>query len=113
MILAFHGATTMTSDLETDVDVSARAGFKALEIWAGKMDHYLETHTLEDLNGVFTRSKVKPLALNSIEFIAFRKAEYPQIQKRLHELGQNCTGDRLPDRCGRAQPLAGPQHAVG
>jgi 2-keto-myo-inositol isomerase len=78
----------MTSDLETDVDVSARAGFKALEVWAGKMDHYLETHTLEDLNGLFTGREVKPLALNSIEFIGFRKAEYPQIQKRLHELGR-------------------------
>ena len=31
MLLGFHGATTMTSDLETDVAVSAYAGFKALE----------------------------------------------------------------------------------
>ncbi len=29
-----------------------------------------------------------PLALNSIEFIAFRGSEYSQVQARLHELGR-------------------------
>jgi hypothetical protein len=32
--LAFHGATSMPCDLETDVRVMALAGFKALELWA-------------------------------------------------------------------------------
>lgn len=41
MKLAFHGATSMTADLETDLAVSARAGFQALEVWAAKMDRYL------------------------------------------------------------------------
>jgi 2-keto-myo-inositol isomerase len=88
MKLAFHGATTMTSDLETDVAVSARAGFKALEIWAKKLDRYLEAHSLEDLNALFLDYGVLPLTLNSIEFIAFRGDDYPQIQARLHELGR-------------------------
>jgi hypothetical protein len=34
MRVAFHGATTMTSDLATDVRVTADAGFGALELWA-------------------------------------------------------------------------------
>ncbi len=38
MKLAFHSATTMTSDLETDIAISAQAGFKALEVWAKKVD---------------------------------------------------------------------------
>lgn len=88
MILAFHGATTMTSDLETDVRVSARAGFKALEVWAAKMDHYLGAHPLADLQALFADHAIQPLALNSIEFIAFRGAEYSQIQARLHTLGR-------------------------
>jgi 2-keto-myo-inositol isomerase len=88
MILAFHGATTMTSDLETDVAVSAKAGFKALEVWAVKMDRYLATHSLADLKTLFADQQVSPLALNSIEFIAFRGEEYAGIQKRLHELGR-------------------------
>jgi 2-keto-myo-inositol isomerase len=88
MELAFHSATTMTSDLETDVAVTARAGFKALEVWAGKIDRYLSVHTLVDLKLLFVEHGVKPLALNSIEFITFRGSEYAQVRERLHELGK-------------------------
>jgi hypothetical protein len=44
MLLGFHGATTMTSDLETDVRVSREAGYKGLELWADKVYKFLETH---------------------------------------------------------------------
>lgn len=88
MKLAFHGATTMTSDLETDIAVTAHAGFRALEVWAGKMDRYLTSNSLADLNALFVDHGVMPLAINSIEFIAFRGNEYGQIQARLHELGR-------------------------
>jgi len=88
MKLAFHGATTMTSDLETDIAITARAGFKALEIWATKMDLYFASHSLTDLNALLLDHGVVPLALNSIEFIAFRGSEYSQVQARLHELGR-------------------------
>jgi 2-keto-myo-inositol isomerase len=88
MKLAFHGATTMTSDLETDIAVSARTGFKALEVWAAKMDDYLANHSLAELNALFVNYGVMPLAINSIEFIAFRGSEYAQVQARLHELGR-------------------------
>lgn len=88
MKLAFHGATTMTSDLETDIAVTACAGFKALEVWAGKLDRYLAAHTLADLNALFVDHGLLPLALNSIEFIAFRGSEYAGVQARLHELGR-------------------------
>jgi len=108
MKLAFHGATTMTSNLETDVAVTARAGFKALEVWAAKMDRYLAAHSLADLNTLFMDHGIEPLTLNSIEFIAFRGSEYAQVQARLHELGRiaqaiNCrtvvvVPSPLPDR---------------
>jgi 2-keto-myo-inositol isomerase len=88
MILSFHGATTMTSDLESDVAVSAQAGFKALELWAEKMDRYLKNHSVAELSALFTNHGVLPLAFNSIEFIAFRGNEYARIQARLHELGK-------------------------
>jgi 2-keto-myo-inositol isomerase len=88
MQLAFHSATTMTSDLETDVAVTTRAGFKALEVWAGKIDRYLSDHTLADLKALFVDHGVKPLALNSIEFITFRRGEYARVQERLHALGK-------------------------
>ena len=44
MLLGFHGATTMTSDLETDIAVSKQAGYRALELWAAKIDSYLSGH---------------------------------------------------------------------
>jgi 2-keto-myo-inositol isomerase len=88
MKLAFHGATTMTSDLQTDIAVTAHAGFKALEVWAKKMDRYLAAHKLADLNALFADHGIMPLALNSIEFIAFRGSEYARVQARLHELGR-------------------------
>lgn len=88
MLLAFHSATTMTSDLETDVAITAHAGFKALELWADKIDRYLDNHTLADLKALFENHHIMPLALNSIEFIAFRGSDYIQIRARLHELGK-------------------------
>jgi 2-keto-myo-inositol isomerase len=88
MLLGFHGATTMTSDLETDVAVSAQAGFKALEVWATKVDKYLATHSLADLRALFVNKGIAPLTLNSIEFIAFRGSEYPKIQSRCHEMSK-------------------------
>jgi 2-keto-myo-inositol isomerase len=88
MILAFHSATTMTSDIQTDIEVSAQAGYKGLEVWAQKIDRFLVDHSLADLDRLFTAHSVIPLALNSIEFIAFRGREYAQVQARLHELGK-------------------------
>jgi 2-keto-myo-inositol isomerase len=88
MLLAFHGATTMTCDLETDIAVTAQAGFKALELWSAKMDRYLAGHSLADLKGLLVGKGVAPLAINSIEFIGFRGGEYAQIQARCRELSR-------------------------
>jgi len=88
MQLGFHGATTMPCDLETDVDVSAQAGYKALELWAAKVDKYLSSHSLAELKALFVDKRVAPLTLNSIEFIAFRGNEYGQIQSRCHAMSK-------------------------
>ncbi len=96
MILAFHGATTMTSDIETDIAVTAHAGFRALELWAAKLDRYLAAHSLDDLKTLFAKHNVAPLALNSIEFIAFRGNEYAQIQERMDELGRIAQAIQCP-----------------
>jgi len=86
MQLGFHGATTMTSDLETDVAVTRAAGFKALELWAAKLDRFLAVHSVAELKALLDDNGVAPMSINSIEFIAFRGAEYPQIQARCKEL---------------------------
>ena len=106
MKLAFHGATTMTSDLETDIAVTAHAGFKALELWAAKMDRYLAVHSLSDLNASFVDHGILPLALNSIEFIAFRGSGYARVQARLHALGRIAQAIGCPTVVVVPSPLA-------
>ncbi len=60
MRLGFHGATSMTSDLETDVMATAHAGLKALELWAAKIDTYLSAHSLDDLKSLLAVQGVAP-----------------------------------------------------
>lgn len=88
MRLGFHGATSMTSDLETDVRATAHAGLTALEMWAAKIDKYLADHSLDELKALLTDNGVAPMSINSIEFITFRGDEYPQIKARCRELSQ-------------------------
>jgi 2-keto-myo-inositol isomerase len=89
MKLGFHGATTMTSELETDVAISSYAGFKALELWAAKVDRFLVDRSLQDLKALLEDSRVAPITLNSIEFISFRSdEEYMQIRARCRELSE-------------------------
>jgi len=88
MRLGFHGATSMTSDLVTDVKASAHAGFRTLELWASKIDKYLEDHSMEDVKALLADNGITAMSINSIEFITFRGDEYPQIRARCRELCQ-------------------------
>lgn len=87
MQLGFHGATTMTSDLETDVAASKAAGFKWLELWAAKLDKYLAEHSVAELKALLDGNGIAPMSINSIEFIAFRSPEdYAKIRARCKQL---------------------------
>jgi 2-keto-myo-inositol isomerase len=87
MQLGFHGATTMTSDLETDVAATRAAGYKALELWAAKLDTYLSTRSMAELKALLEDNHVAPMSINSIEFIAFRDDdEYRGIRDRCEQL---------------------------
>jgi len=86
MRLAYHGANSIRSDLATDVKVAAQAGYRALELWAAKLDDYLRGHSLAETKALLTRSHVEPGPINSIEFIGFRGPEYEQIRNRCREL---------------------------
>jgi 2-keto-myo-inositol isomerase len=64
MKLGFHGATTMTADLQTDVVASARAGFMGLELWVAnqsKVDRFLADHSVADLKALLQENNVAPL----------------------------------------------------
>src|SRR5690348_4473678 len=83
MRLGFHGATTMTSVLETDIEVTHRAGFKYLEIVAEKIDTYLLSHTVADLAALLKANEVTPMSINAVVYIAFRTPEqYKVLRER-------------------------------
>src|SRR4030042_5902840 len=67
----FNGASTMRADLREDIQAASEAGYDLIEFWAKKMIAYLSSHTLEDVKGLLKKTKVKPLAINSVEFITF------------------------------------------
>jgi 2-keto-myo-inositol isomerase len=96
MRLAFHGATTMKADLPTDVAVTARAGYGALEVWGAKMDAYLRDHSLAEMGALFRGAGVLPASINSIEFIGFRGPDFALIR------------DRCRDLCGIAEGIGSP-----
>lgn len=86
MKLAINGACTMTSDLPTDIAAAGAAGFHYLEIWAPKMERYLQQNSLSDLKAILYRHRVRPASINSIESINFRGQEYEAIRTRCLEL---------------------------
>lgn len=87
MQLAINGATTIKATLPEDIQAASVAGFKELEIWAAKMDAYLETNSVKELKALFDKAGVRPASINSIEFITFRPPdEYREIKLRCQEL---------------------------
>jgi 2-keto-myo-inositol isomerase len=71
MEIGFNGASTMKTDLPGDIQAASRAGYAAVEIWAKKMEAYLSKKGVRDLHGLFKKGKIKPLAINSVEFVTF------------------------------------------
>lgn len=86
MRLAINGACTMTSDLPTDLAAAGAAGFGYVEVWAAKMDAYLQQHSVEDLVQLFHRHDVHAASINSLEFITFRGDDYELVRARCREL---------------------------
>jgi 2-keto-myo-inositol isomerase len=72
MQLALNGATIMRSPLADDIAIAAACGYDALEIWAGKLDAYLASHTLRELRDRLRALGIVPWCINSIEDITGR-----------------------------------------
>jgi 2-keto-myo-inositol isomerase len=75
MQLGFNGATTMTSNLETDIRIAGEADYDVLEITATKLDKFLQAHPIADAHKLIDAAHLKTHAINSIEKINFREAE--------------------------------------
>jgi 2-keto-myo-inositol isomerase len=75
MLLGLNGATTMRADLATDIRVAGQAGYDVVELWAAKLDRFLQKHTVDDLLRLLLAARVAPHSINSIEQITFRQPE--------------------------------------
>lgn len=95
MKIGFNEATTMKySTLEKDLELAEKYGYDYIEIRFDKLKDYLKTHTLNDLKKFFNENRIKPYALNALEFINFRTPEdYSQIKKDCEWLCQ--VGDEI------------------
>ena len=80
MKLAYHSSTAMKSDLRTDILSSAKAGFKGLELKDHKIDEFLNDHSLLDLKALLSSNHIEPIAINSLEFIAFQGEKYQRVK---------------------------------
>lgn len=74
MQLGFNGATTMTSDLQTDIHIAGEAKYDVIEITAAKLDKFLETRPIAEARKLIKAAHLKTHAINSIEKINFRDA---------------------------------------
>jgi 2-keto-myo-inositol isomerase len=74
MKIGLNGASTMRADLPTDIRAASQAGYDLVEIWAKKMEAYLSDHNLDELRMLLEKAGIKPLAINSVEFITFNSA---------------------------------------
>lgn len=71
MKIGFNGASTMKTDLPGDIRAASGAGYDLIEIWAKKMEAYLLDHSLDELKVLLAEGRLKPLAINSVEFVTF------------------------------------------
>jgi 2-keto-myo-inositol isomerase len=74
MKIGFNGASTMKADLPTDIRIASQAGYDLIEIWAKKMEAYLSDHALDDVRKLLEEARIRPLAINSVEFITFNSS---------------------------------------
>ena len=96
MLLGFHSATTMTSDLETDVVATRQAGFKGLEVVYEKAETYLESHSLAEMKTFFDDNSVAPLSFNALVFVGFRGDEYSQVREKCRLMCQRAVAIGCP-----------------
>lgn len=83
MKLSFN-QTLRQSSLEKDLQFCEKHGYDAIELRLNFIKDYLEEHSIDDLAAYFQKHHLKPLALNSLEFVTFcNEKEYSQIKEDL------------------------------
>lgn len=97
MLLGYNGATTMTSDLPTDIRIAGAAGYSVLEITAKKLDALLAARPIRDVRALIDAANLKTHAINSIERINFRDAAgRAQVLSRTRQLAEYAQALQCP-----------------
>ena len=83
MFLGFNQATTLkNSDTVKDLELSEKYGFDFIEFQMGPLNAYLENHTANDLKNFFDNNRIKPYALNVLEYFNLKtKEEFREMEK--------------------------------
>ena len=94
MKLGYNEATAMKqSSLEKDLKYCEKYGYDFIELRMDMLDKYLEKHSIKDLKAFFDKSRLKPYALNSLEYFNLKKQkEFVDIEKefiRMCSLGND------------------------
>lgn len=70
--LGYNEATCKeNSNVKRDIELCEKYGYDYIELRLDMLKEYLKYNTIDDLNGIFEESKIKPFAFNSIENINF------------------------------------------
>ncbi len=96
MKIAYHGSTSMKSDLMTDVKASGAAGFKALELKDHKIDAYLVDHSLPELHKLMKDNRIEPASINSLEFVAFQGKGFARVLNYCRKFSQIASAIECP-----------------
>lgn len=71
MKTCINGATTMPYPLAEDIRAAGKAGFEQVEIWAGKLNKYMETHSAGDLKKLLDENGVSPASVCPYSMVLF------------------------------------------
>jgi len=75
MKMCINGATTMPYPLEQDIIQASQAGFEGIEIWWDKLQTYLATHSIDNLNKLFEENHIIPVGICPLLIWPFRDTE--------------------------------------
>jgi len=70
-----QGTTLKNSDTETDLKFAEKYGFDFFEFQMGPLYEYLAGHEIKELKEFFSTSRIKPYALNVLEFFNLKTGD--------------------------------------
>lgn len=88
MLLALNGATTMKSDLRTDIRAAQQAGFTHLELNPAKIRKFLETATIAELSELLEQSRIRPLSIAAVERVTYAGEQWEKIEREYRDLSR-------------------------